>query len=566
MSLTSPFPLHTRLLQPSFRKQLQYLSRPPSCKDSSKTIMARGTTNLVAIRSGACSGFGCLSQASQIGVVLSAVLATLVGAFTYWYAFIRPRLQKSHESGDEQQELEDIGHAEHHHTSTHRDEPESMPTSPSRDADRGKPRGTSSSSHPPPPEQQPPAAPPLDEPRGIGFDPLPLHVVTQNTHSFLPPPPPDVFIGCSPAGMAVPMLPLGPPLQPAAALAPAPFHQRTPPQPEYERSRHSYRLSLPSPGQAATISPVVSARHRSSSSLDQVSRSRLREMVDSSSKRNRMIDDEEGQYYPQPPTPIHRRKNLLHTLGINKNAESRIGRRLQGPSPRGRRRMDGVNRVGSRTYRPNKEIGESRIGRRPRQASSRDQHRTGRIYRDNLDTGQSRVGPRPQEQRPGHESTINNNKKNIGPASSNASVDSDSESSWTVDIYSPGEEARTSIWSPRDGHGQYPSEPSPRIRSSSSYGSRGFSRQVMDAEYPSRSPSQHAPLAGVWSSSIEQEANIRGPEDDQCPRPTSRQRTISSPLFPNGQDPVTSRISSTGALCSYAGSVGSDTGPGAGWR
>lgn len=155
------------------------------------------------------------------------------------------------------------------------------------------------------------------------------------------------------------------------------------------------------------------------------------------------------------------------------------------------------------------------------------------------------------------ESRIGRREPSVCSASSDVGLASDSEGSWMVDVYAPGEEALAGIRASDDG--RYPPEAFPRGRPSSSRGSRGTPRVAMSAGGP-------LPLAGVWSPGAETEASIRGSEDGRYPRPALPQRTSSSSSPPNGEDPVASQISSTGTMCSHGGSNGSDTEPGAGGR
>lgn len=464
-----------------------------------------------------CKEFACLALATQIGIIISAILAVLVGALTYWYAFIRPRLHKAiHNS--EQRELERAMVRRPHSPQG----PPSASTTDESDIRRSQPRracacesSTERSVQPSPPSPPSPPRPPRP-PQTPGTYPLTqrhgiAHVVGPKPPSALPseqivgilPPAPPNLSPFSRGLPTVPHPPEGPTLQ----------------RPEPGQVREQRPMRLPSMAHATTIADDVSDRtvvpdslaaeasHPSSTSLDRESRSRLQDLVDRYTERSPVdIDD---SYTPEVPHPIDGDGSFLNALGLlNPRGESRIVHRR-----RSKRRSS------DRAFGIDGGISESRVG-----------------------------GP------------------NV-PSSPHASIASPSSSvsggrRFLADVFTPGIETYDSVRA--SATDRYPTESRPQGRGCDQSSSRGSERNG-PTRGPRRSISTDSfSLVSVWSPGLETRDSVQNSHNGRYPALACPCPSCSSSRDCAGTS--TSQLSSTGAICSYEPSSRSDTEPDAGTR
>lgn len=295
------------------------------------------TTNIVASRGNSCSGLRGFSLAGKIGMFLSVILGSLVSAFVYWYAFVRPRAHKMLEG----EENHGIGHdvVIEGHSIPREISPDSLSSSSDEGSDHDNPDGS------PPPEPRPlTALPPFDEAHGTELHPRFINrMAMYNTHHLVPGAPsiPLLFV---PVGMAMPPCPAAPPIQPIVPLDKDVPDQPTRARPVCEQGHRSHRLSVPAPSHRARAlslaaepftpisSPTASPPYRPSSSLDLYSHSRLHDLIDRNGTQQNHQAEDDNSCAHESAIPIHRRRfgcNPPNALRVDDNdgaTQSRTGR------------------------------------------------------------------------------------------------------------------------------------------------------------------------------------------------------------------------------------------------
>lgn len=546
-------------------------------------------TSIVALRDARCNGFSCLSQASQMGIILCAILAVSATVVTYWYAFIRERRRAKLDANENRSvhELEvivfdprDDTDSESSQSSQSRQSFQSRQSSHSRPRSDTPQRGRTSSPEPRDVHggnNRPPDPPPQPYHVGIEYDPLRMHRAMHSAHYVLPGAPvpssayhprlvPPMFV---PVSMSIPQAPPAPPDVSASRSSSHPDHPG-PGQTQSRHGRYGRHLSLPPRDRATAISddgsdrsgsPPPDRRHHCRSHRRArsqfVSSDRRRERLQGKQpERSQSVNCASSRPARQPIQPINSQRLVSSSIGSE--AEAALYDLINGGGYRGESDEDGgadlyspteSRTVHRRVNLPNAlgiydNEAESRVGRRQGDFSSPHQRPSGRGHRHNGTISESRIG----------------GSRSTGSRALRGS-------------HSVGRAPRVNDhgFGGRDqgGGGRRSVQATPRGRSSSR-SSQGTARRVR-----SRAASETLSLTSVFSPGAETEASIRSPAASRYPTeawPGLRSRSSGSedsehPALATrrgcgrrgSSSSTTSQVSSAGAVCSFNESGGSDS-------